>query len=129
MKALQIKQFDEKEIKIAEALISLGMNKNVAMALTYLQNMNAATSIDLERGANLRQPEVSVAVKQLKEQKWITEREEKKRTGKGRPNKIYSLKIGFNDIVNQLEKRQKKSASEIMANVERLKELGNKSKD
>lgn len=129
MKALQIKHFDEKEIKIAEALISLGMNKNVAMALTYLQNMNAATSIDLERGANLRQPEVSVAVKQLKEQKWITEREEKKRTGKGRPNKIYSLKIGFNDIVNQLEKRQKKSASEIMANVERLKELGNKSKD
>ena len=125
MKALQIKQFDEKDEKIAEALISLGMNKNVALALTYLQNMNAATSTDLERGANLRQPEVSIAIKQLKEQDWITEREEKK-IGKGRPTKVYSLKVGFNDIVNQLEKQQKKALNEAKANVERLKELGNK---
>jgi predicted transcriptional regulator len=125
MKALQIKQFDEKDEEIAEALISLGMNKNVALALTYLQNMNAATSTDLERGANLRQPEVSIAIKQLKEQDWITEREEKK-IGKGRPTKVYSLKVGFNDIVNQLEKQQKKALNEAKANVERLKELGNK---
>jgi predicted transcriptional regulator len=125
MKALQIKQFDEKDEKIAEALISLGMNKNVALALTYLQNMNAATSTDLERGANLRQPEVSIAMKQLKEQNWITEREEKK-IGKGRPTKVYSLKVGFNNIVNQLEKQQKKALDEAKANVERLKELGNK---
>jgi predicted transcriptional regulator len=128
MKALQIKQFDEKDEKIAEALISLGMNKNVALALTYLQNMNAATSTDLERGANLRQPEVSIAMKQLKEQNWITEREEKK-IGKGRPTKVYSLKVGFNNIVNQLEKQQKKALDEAKANVERLKELGNKSKN
>ena len=83
MKALQIKQFDEKDEKIAETLISLGMNKNIALALTYLQNMNAATSTDLERGTNLRQPEVSIAMKQLKKQDWITEREEKEdREGK-----------------------------------------------
>ena len=72
MKAFQIKKLDEKDKKIAGALISLGMNKNVAMALTYLQNMDAATSTDLERGANLCQPEVSIAVKQLKEHDWIT---------------------------------------------------------
>ena len=129
MKAIQIKQFDEKDEKIAEALISLGMNKNVAMALTFLQNMNAATSMDIERGVNLRQPEVSIAVKQLKKLNWITEREEKKRTGKGRPTKVYSLKIGFNDIVNQLEKQHEKALDEARANVERLKELGNNSKN
>ncbi len=124
MKAIKIKQFDEKEKKIAYAFISLGMNKNVAMALTYLQNMNAATSIDLERSANLRQPEVSIAIKQLKEYDWITEWEEKK-IGKGRPTKIYSLKIGFNEIINQLEKQQKKSADETKENIERLKKFGN----
>ena len=111
--------------KLQKYLVSLGMNKNVALALTYLQNMNAATSTDLERGANLRQPEVSIAMKQLKEQDWITEREEKK-IGKGRPTKVYSLKVGFNNIVNQLEKQQKKALDEAKANVERLKELGNK---
>ncbi len=103
MKALQIKQFDENDIKIAEALISLGMNRNTAMALTYLRNTNSATSIELERKANLRQPEVSMAIRQLKEYDWITEREEKK-SGRGRPYKIYTLKVRFKDIMAHLEK-------------------------
>jgi predicted transcriptional regulator len=128
MKTIQIKQFDEKDERIAEALISLGMNKNVAMALTFLQNMNAATSTDIERGVNLRQPEVSIAVKQLKEKNWITERGERK-IGKGRPIKVFSLKVGFNDIVNQLEKQHEKALDEARVNVERLKELGNNSKN
>ncbi|PWB54226.1 MAG: ArsR family transcriptional regulator [Candidatus Methanoperedenaceae archaeon] len=123
MKALKIKQLDEKDEEIADILISLGMTRNVAMSLTYLQNMNSATSVDLERVARLRQPEVSIAMRQLKERDWIDEREEKT-PGKGRPYKVYSLKVGFKDIVSQLEKQQKKVVEEAKANVERLKELG-----
>ncbi len=108
MKARQIEQLDEKDKKIAESLISLGMNKNVAMALAYLQIMNSATSMDMERGANLRQPEVSVVMGQLKKQGWITEREDKK-IRKGRPTKVYSLKVEFKDIITQLEDQQKKA--------------------
>lgn len=128
MKDTKIKQFDDKDEKIADALISLGMNKNVAIALTCLQNMSAVTSIDLERSVNLYQPEVSIAMRQLKEQDWITEREEKK-IGKGRPTKVYSLKVRFNEIITQLEEQEKKSIDETRENIERLKELGNKSKD
>jgi len=62
-------------------------------------------------------------MKQLKERNWITEREEKKKPGKGRPYKIYSLKVGFNNIIAQLEKQQKKSVDEAGAKIERLKEL------
>jgi predicted transcriptional regulator len=123
MKALKIKQLDEKDEEIADILISLGMTRNVAMSLTYLQNMNSATSVDLERVARLRQPEVSIAMRQLKERDWIDEREEKT-PGKGRPYKVYSLKVGFKDIVSQLEKQQKKVVEDAKANVERLKELG-----
>ena len=93
------------------------------MSLTYLQNMNSATSIDLERVVRLRQPEVSITMRQLKEREWIDEREEKM-PGKGRPYKVYSLKVRFKDIVSQLEKQQKKVVDEAKANVERLKELG-----
>ncbi len=126
MKAINIKQFNDKDRKIADALISLGMNKNVAMALTHLQNMNAATSIDFEQSANLRQPEVSITMKQLKEQNWITEQEEKK-IEKGRPTKVYSLKVEFNEIITQLEKQQNIIYDEAKENIERLKELENKS--
>jgi predicted transcriptional regulator len=103
MKTLNIKQLNEKDEEIADILISLGISRNTAMTLSYLQNVNAATSVDLERVARLRQPEVSIAMKQLKERDWISEREEKK-PGKGRPYRIYSLKVGFNDIIAQLEK-------------------------
>ena len=123
MKALKIKQLDEKDEEIADILISLGMSRNVAMSLTYLQNMNSATSVDLERVARLRQPEVSIAMRQLKERDWIDEREEKT-PGKGRPYKIYSLKVGFKDIVAQLEKQQKKTVDDAKANLELLKKLG-----
>jgi predicted transcriptional regulator len=123
MKTLKINQFDKKDEEIADALISLGMSRNAAMTLAYMQNTNSATSIELERSARLRQPEVSIATKQLRELDWINEREEKK-PGKGRPYKIYSLKVGFKDIIAQLEKQQKKAFDEAQDKIEQLKELG-----
>jgi predicted transcriptional regulator len=104
---------NKKDEKNTEALISLGMNKNAAIALTFLQNVNSVTAVELEKGAMLRQPEVSVVMKLLRERDWIHEREEKK-AGKGRPNKVYSLKVRFNDIITQLEKQQKKAIDETM---------------
>ncbi len=83
------------------------MSRNVARILSYLQSSKEVKSVDLKREAGLRQPEVSLAVRELKERDWINEREEKK-PGKGRPNKIYSLKVGFNKIIAQLETEWKK---------------------
>ncbi|MFZ2410278.1 MAG: transcriptional regulator protein [Candidatus Methanoperedens sp.] len=122
MKTLKINQLDEKDEEIADALISLGMSRNAALALAYLQNTNSAKSVELEQSVRLRQPEVSIAMKQLKERDWINESEDKK-PGKGRPFKIYTLKIGFKDIVAQLEKQQKKTIEEAQAKIKRLKEL------
>jgi predicted transcriptional regulator len=123
MKTIEMKQLDKKDEEIADALIILGMSKNVAMTLAYMQSTNSATSIELERSARLRQPEVSIVMKQLKERDWINESEEKK-AGKGRPYKIYSFKVGFKDIIAQLEKQQRKAVDETQARVERLRELG-----
>ncbi len=92
------------------------------MTLAYMQNTNSATSTELERAARLRQPEVSIAMRQLKERDWINEREKKKQ-GKGRPYKIYTLKVGFNDIIEQLEKQQRKTVEDTQARIKRLKEL------
>ncbi len=100
MKATEFKQLDEQDVEISDALISLGD----------------------EKGTGLRQPEISLAVKELKERNRIKEREDKK-PGKGRPHKIYSLKIGLDEIVEQLEKSQKKKIDNSLAKIERLKEL------
>jgi predicted transcriptional regulator len=62
-------------------------------------------------------------MRELKERDWVDEREEKK-PGKGRPFKIYTLKVGFNEIVAQLEKEQKKVVEDTQKKIKRLKELG-----
>lgn len=122
MKTIHLKQPDEKEEEIAYALISLGISRNVARSLSYLQYVNEATAVEIERGMGLHQPEVSVAMKLLKERGWISERE-KKKPGKGRPYKVYSLKVGMDKIIVHLEKHQKKAVDEVQSNIERLKEL------
>ncbi len=120
MKPLTMRQFDEKKEEIADALISLGLSRTVARALSYLQGSNEVTSVELERDAGLRQPEVSIVMRDLKERGWISEREEKK-PGKGRPYKVYLLKVGFNEIVAELEKQQRRAADEARLKIEQLK--------
>ena len=100
-----------------------GLSRPVSRTLVYLKKVDTAKSIGLERGTGLRQPEVSIAMRELKPLDWVDESEEKK-PGKGRPFKIYSLKVGFKDIIEELEKQQRRAIDETHARVERLKELG-----
>ncbi len=122
MRKLDINQLDDIDEEIAEILMSSGMSRPVARTLAYLQKVDTATSIDLERITGLRQPEVSIAMRELKPLDWIDENEEKK-PGKGRPNKVYSLKVRFKDIIAHLEKQQKKAIDNRMVSIERLKKL------
>ena len=122
MKSVVMKQLDEKDEEIADVLVSLGLSRPIARTLSYLRNLKEATSMDLERGTGLRQPEVSVVIKDLKERDWISEREGKN-LGKGRPYKIYSLKKDFKEIIASFEKQKTKEFNEIQLKIKRLKEL------
>ncbi|MBE0522555.1 MAG: ArsR family transcriptional regulator [Candidatus Methanoperedenaceae archaeon] len=122
MKKLDINQLDDSDEEIVEILISSGMSRPAARTLAYLKKVDEATSVELERGTGLRQPEVSIAMRQLNPFDWIEEDEEKK-PGKGRPNKVYSLKVGFKDIIAHIEKQQKKAIDDATASIKRLKEL------
>jgi len=122
MKYIVRKQFDEKDEAIADVLTSLGLSRPIAKTLSYLKDLKEATAVELERVTGLRQPEVSMAMKELKERDWIREREEKK-PGKGRPFKIYSLKTDFKEIITYFEKQKTKESNEIKSNIKRLKQL------
>lgn len=122
MKQLNFNQLDDNDEEMVELLISLGMNRTVARTLICLKKVDTATSFDLERATELRQPEVSIATKELELHNWIDEHEEKK-PGKGRPNKVYSLKVGLIDIIKHIEKQQKKKYDDATVSIRRLKEL------
>ena len=58
-----VKVLDEKDLDFIETLQSLNVPRNVAGLITYLANTNEAISREIEMGTNLRQPEVSVAMR------------------------------------------------------------------
>lgn len=123
MKELSIQVMGEHEHEIAELLQGLGLPKIVSRTIACLASTTEMTSRDLEAAASIRQPEVSAAMHILRANKWISEREEKKKTGKGRPVKVYTLGVPLLRIVELLESDKLVSNKEIMSDIQRLREL------
>jgi predicted transcriptional regulator len=121
MKPQHVMYFTEKETEFVNLLIDIGTRKNVAQVLVFLANASEATSRDIERGTDLRQPEVSLAMHYLIAQDWIKIRENKAE-GKGRPVKIYSLSKPIDRIMNIIEKDKKEQAKQQLARVQKLRE-------
>ena len=122
MRSSEVKVFDESDLEFIDILRNLNLSRNVASTIVFLSNVDEATSKDLEVGSQLRQPEVSIAVKELKIFGWLDEREIKKE-GKGRPMKVYRLAVPMGTIVEHLERQTKEDTQRIMENIEKLKKL------
>ncbi len=103
-------------------LIKVGMNKNMAKVLTYLACVDEATSKQVETGSDLRQPEVSTAMRELRKMNWVAERNEKT-PGKGRPYRIYKLTTELSDMIAYLEEKNRMKIEIMMNQVQRLKVL------
>ena len=125
MRQFSVKVLDDKDREFVEVLRDLGIPRNVASMITYLANVDEATSREIEIGSNLRQPEVSIAMRTLRNNDWVEEREIKK-DGKGRPMKIYRLTISLEEIIRHFEEEKKRESTRVMENIDRLKDLSRK---
>ena len=108
--------------EFASILMKVGLKRNVAKVLTYLAGVTEATSREIENGSDLRQPEVSIAMREIRRLDWIEERDEKN-PGKGRPYRIYKLNRTLPEIVQYLESENAKESERVMKQIERLKSL------
>ena len=108
--------------EFASILMKVGLKRNVAKVLTYLAAVAEATSSEIEIGSDLRQPEVSIAMREIRKLDWIVERDEKN-PGKGRPYRIYRLNKSLPEIVEFLEQEKSKESERIMRQIEKLKSL------
>lgn len=122
MRQFSVKVLDDDDREFVEVLRDLGIPRNVASMITYLANVQEATSREIEIGSNLRQPEVSIAMRALRNNGWVEEREVKK-DGKGRPMKVYRLIISLEEIISHFEEEKKMESTRVMENIGRLKDL------
>jgi predicted transcriptional regulator len=122
MKETFVMRFDDRDIEVVETLRSLGVPRKVSNMLAYLANGAEATSRDIERGSDLRQPEVSIALRTLRKHNWIEEKISRS-DGTGRPMKVYRLKTPIEDILRFYEQEKMQEANKAMESIQRLKEL------
>jgi predicted transcriptional regulator len=113
---------DDKDLEFIEALRNLKVPRNVATLTAYLANVPESTSRAIEVGTNLRQPEVSIAMRALRQNYWVEEREIKA-AGKGRPMKVYKLSVPLESIINHYEEESKQESAQAMMSIQRLREL------
>ncbi|KAA0007537.1 MAG: ArsR family transcriptional regulator [Thermoplasmata archaeon] len=113
---------DETDDKVVQIFTDLGMPKNLAKTLLYISQVDECRSAEVERGANLRQPEVSVAMQELRKRGWATKRDVKKK-GKGRPVHVYKLTTPLSQIIRELEEEKMKEVNSIRESLEELKSM------
>src|SRR5208283_3763403 len=122
MRTENVMYFTEKEEEFANLLIDIGTKKNVAKVLVFLANIPEATSHAIERGIDLRQPEVSISMHYLMDQGWISCRESKTEN-KGRPVKIYELAKPIAEIMDSFEKESEDRANNQLKLVKKLRDF------
>jgi predicted transcriptional regulator len=122
MRESTVKILDDKDMEFVETLRSLGVPRNVATLITFLANVEEASSREIEMGSDLRQPEVSIAMRTLRDNNWIEEKEIK-REGKGRPMKVYSLRASIDEIIKHFEEEKLHESAQAMESIQRLKQL------
>lgn len=117
-----VEELSDKEERIVKLLSETGLNRNIAKVVVFLSKVGEAISRDIERAANLRQPEVSLAMKELKDWEWVKERELKKK-GKGRPLKSYKLTLDLKEIVSELVNKKREEIKRIEKDLLELEKL------
>ena len=103
MKEATVSLFDDRDLEIIEILQQLGQGRTTSRMIVFLLNQKEATSREIEIGADLRQPEVSVAARQLIEAGWVKVKSVTDPHVFGRSGKVYTLAISPRDIVKVFE--------------------------
>jgi predicted transcriptional regulator len=124
MKRKNMLVLDEKDEKAVEIFRELGMPKNLAKTLLYINQVDEFRSADVEQAADMRQPEVCIAIKELRRRGWVTKRDLKKE-GKGRPIHIYTSTQKLSEILTDFEQKKLEEVETIKNDITELKTLIN----
>ncbi len=113
---------DEKDDKAVQLFTELGMPKNLAKTLLYISQFDECKCADVEQGADLRQPEVSIAIQELRRRGWVKRRHLKGK-GKGRPVHIYNPTAHLSEILKALEQEKLKEVESVKKDISELKNI------
>ena len=127
MKKKVVYSLDKNDERVISLFGNLGMQKNIAKTLMYITQFKECKSAEIEQGADLRQPEVSIAMKELINKGWVKKRQQKT-DGKGRPYHIYSAVSELPAIFKNFQEEKLKEVESYEKGLFDLKNLINDNK-
>jgi len=122
MKTKNLLVLDEKDDKAVQLFTNLGMPRNLAKTIMYLSQIDECRSVDIEQVADLRQPEVSVAMQELRRRGWVAKQDIKGK-GKGRPVHVYKPVVQLSEIMKNIEREKLREFETVENNISELKNI------
>ena len=122
MKRRESLVLDKEDEKVVRLFTELGMPRNLSKTLLYICQVDECRSADIEQAADLRQPEVSIAMQELRKRGWVQKRDLKKK-GKGRPVHIYKNLTDLSKIVKAFEQEKLKEVESVKSDLSELKNI------
>jgi predicted transcriptional regulator len=120
MREMVFQVFTEKEKAIISLLTAIGISRRHSLVLVFLAGAQEVSSRDIERGTDLRQPEVSLVMKDLVKRGWVLFRTDTM-VCKGRPVRFYRLAIPFERVLLAIEEEKKEEAEKTLAKLREVR--------
>lgn len=122
MKQKNVFALDKDDDKAVQLFVKLGMPKNFAKTLLYISQFDECKCADVEQGTDMRQPEVSIAMQELRKRGWVKKRDLKKK-GKGRPVHLYESTVGLSEILKIFEQEKLKEVETVKNDISKLENI------
>ena len=107
---------------LCEQLIQLGIQAHTARVLTCLHYHGASTSRDLQTKCNIRQPDVSIAINELREMNLIIH-SAINQTNRGRPAHMYRLRYKLEQSLQPFMRIAQVRAQDILCGIDAITEI------
>lgn len=107
---------------LCEQLIQLGLQTHTASVLTCLHYHGASTSRDLQTQCDLRQPDVSIAINELREMNLIIH-SPINQTNRGRPAHMYRLRHNLEQSLQPFIRLAQIRAQKILSGIDSVQKI------
>lgn len=112
--------FTDEEEELISLLREIGMQKTIAQVLVFLANIPEATSHTIERGTDLPQANISVALKHLRKRGWVASLTVPVTTGMAVNH--HKLALPFSEIVDCIEREKTDEIHHLLERVGKIQD-------
>jgi predicted transcriptional regulator len=121
MRTKKVVYFSMDDWDFVSRLAKTGIGLNQAKMLVFLDRTGEVSTHDIERGADMRQPEVNNTGKKCLKRGWVVISEKKNEGRAGRSPQYYRLAKSFQEIIADIEREKREEAQKEIGLINKIR--------